>query len=70
MNIYKLTINNITIEGITAKSYGIKCSPQNTAPVQITDISTDRDKVERLVEIMNRLEVSPVHFEDIIEDEL
>lgn len=34
----------------------------------INDISTDKEKVERLVALCNELELSPIHIYDVIDD--
>lgn len=35
---------------------------------KISDISTDKSKVEKLVSLCNKLNLSPAHINDVIED--
>ena len=52
-------------------SYGIECKNHSGESVKVIhDITVSKDKAENLVLLLNRHEVSPVHFEDIVEDEL
>lgn len=35
---------------------------------EVKDISTDKHKIEKLVNLCNELELSPIHLDDVIED--
>ena len=56
------------------RTYGIEvqiCAHSNSAPAHlllVSDISTDREQVQRLVEWMDKLQIHPVHVDDVIED--
>lgn len=69
--VYKLTENKITDEhGTTHKTFGINVCESETGTVlrSIEDIFTDRRTAEDLVSLCNRLELSPCHIDDVIED--
>ena len=60
------SINQTTIideNGKTIKTYGISCGNRT-----IKDISTNKKKVERLVELCNKNKLSPIHLDDVIDD--
>ena len=56
------------------RSYGIAVysdSPGDgfaTVLASVNDISSDREKLEKLVEICNRAELSMIHLNDVIDD--
>lgn len=43
--------------------YGIKYGN-----LQIDDISADKDKVEKFVDDINKYQLSPIHFGDVVDD--
>lgn len=43
--------------------YGIKYGN-----LQIDDISTDKDKVEKFIDDINKYQLSPIHLCDVVED--
>lgn len=63
--IYVRTSNRALIEGTEYTVYGIRCADGQE---HIPDISTRAELVERIVEALNRCEVSPLHFREIVED--
>lgn len=46
-------------------AYGIRYMPDNYS---ISDISTNKSKVEKFVKILNDEQLDKIHFKDIIED--
>lgn len=58
-------INYTSDDHIDYIGYGIR---DNDSDLLINDITTDKKKLEELVDTMNRLQVSPIHVRDIIED--
>ena len=64
-SIYVRTSSRALVEGKAYVVYGIRCEDgQDIVP----DISTHPELVERMVEALNRCEVSPVHFREVLED--
>lgn len=63
MTIYQVTQCVHFLEGEAYHSYGIRCDS-----AEISDLSCDRQKVEKLVGLCNRLALDPVHLLDIAED--
>ena len=53
----------INEDGKSIKTYGITCND-----LIIKDISIDKQKVETLIDLCNKNQVSPIHLEDIIDD--
>ena len=50
------------------KSYGIAVEDGRKKLDEVNDISIDREKVKKLAETFNELELSLVHFRDVLED--
>ncbi len=65
--VYELLVSEKTLEGISYICYGISLHFAG-AVVNVEDLSLNRDEVELLVERCNRLELSPLHFQAVIED--
>ena len=51
-------------------SYGIELRNGETIVDIIRDIDTDGESVRRLCELCNELELSALHFRDVVEDYL
>ena len=60
---YSLTSKFIEIEGKTAVTFGISCGT-----ILIEDVSTDRVEMMDLIDKCNRLELSPAHLFEVVED--
>lgn len=74
---YRMTetvFHSSCVEETHYKSYGIECVEINAGNERsvgsILDISTKRNFVETLTEKMNRQRLSPLHFHDVVEDEI
>ncbi|MBQ8300402.1 MAG: hypothetical protein IJX57_00310 [Clostridia bacterium] len=63
---FKLTEGMTTVENEERIVYGIRYNDE----YYIEDISADREKTEQMVEMFNRLELSPCHLHDVVEDML
>ncbi|MBR3848119.1 MAG: hypothetical protein IKM21_02380 [Oscillospiraceae bacterium] len=50
------------------KSYGIELREGECVIEKIRDIDISREGVEELYALCNKLELSPIHFRDVIED--
>ncbi len=72
--IYEKTRDIVLLEGKRYMTYGIVArvlcgSEQNSVTVaSVPDISTDMAEVDALVARCNRLALSPVHLNDVVED--
>ena len=65
MNKFALVETKLTIEGVTADTYGIERDA-----IRIEDISTDKTAVEEFVAKLNAVgDVDDCHVMDLIEDE-
>lgn len=62
---YKLISKKYCIENISYIGYGIATS---NGTLIIEDISTEKDKVEKLIVNCNDFDVSPIHLKDIVID--
>ncbi len=60
---YKVISSEIEVEGENYITYGIYGET-----VSVADISTDRERVEKLAELCNRLDLSEIHLIDVAED--
>lgn len=50
--------------------YGIELRENGRVILQISDIDTQREKVNNLCELCNELGLSEIHFMDVVEDYL
>ncbi len=64
---YRLIISRKELEGRTYTCYGVALHFAG-ATVEVEDLSLDRSAVEQLVERCNRLELSPLHFQEVLSD--
>lgn len=62
---YKIFKEIMKNEEIEYETYGIECGDEI-----ISDISTDKDFVEKIVRKLNDGQVSLLHIKDIVEDEM
>ena len=73
-NRYGITEEIYELNGEKRTAYGIalyaNSDSDGTATVLLSaqDVSANKESLEALVEACNRLELSPIHFFDIIED--
>ncbi len=71
---YGVTEEVYSLRGNSRKAYGIaaysNAQYDGTATVlaSVNDISAERGKLEKLVQICNRSELSPIHLNDVIDD--
>ena len=61
--LYKICKSTKEIEGKIYTVFGIECEE-----IRIDDVSSDRIRVIRLVELANALSLSPVHIKDVVID--
>lgn len=61
--LYKICKSTKEIEGKIYTVFGIECEK-----IRIDDVSSDRIRVIRLVELANALSLSPVHIKDVVID--
>ena len=61
--LYKICKSTKEIEGKIYTVFGIECEK-----IRIDDVSSDRIRVMRLVELENALSLSPVHIKDVVID--
>ena len=70
--VYGLLCSRLTFPGGVRDTYGIALCEQSAGECVIlasaVDLTCDRAVAERLVETCNRLDLSPVHFREVIED--
>lgn len=69
-NIFVEVLKNEDSDAYTA--YGIcVCSMENNQRkevLKVSDVSTDKEKVDNLVDLCNKEQLEPVHIYDVIED--
>ncbi len=64
---YSLIESTKECEGTRYRCYGVQLSYAGTE-VSVEDLSLDRREVEKLVDLCNEQELSPLHFRDVLED--
>lgn len=65
--VYELLTTVKTMDGKEYHTYGIRLSYAGTE-VSVEDLSLDKNAVLQLAERCNRLQLSPIHFKDVLED--
>ena len=65
MEPYFLIVNTYVVENQSHIGYGIGCRADNSA---FEDMSTDPTAIENLINLCNKLKLSPLHLEDVVED--
>lgn len=65
--VYELLVTNHVLEGRPYTAYGIVLTYAGVQ-VEVEDLSLRQSEVEELVERCNRLDLSPCHFQDVLDD--
>lgn len=60
---YQINVSALNCENGESETYGVTIGNR-----KIYDLSPDREKVENFIDVLNRLEVSPIHLDDVIDD--
>ena len=68
MSKYILTISTVKLEDIEIPSYGIACEENQVITHYISDVSLDREMVEKTIKKFNKHKLSPAQLMDAIED--
>ena len=58
----------LKIENITVKTYGISYIDSNNKKVIYEDLSLDKEKVEKFIDILNKSNISEIHISEVIDD--
>lgn len=72
--VYGVSEEIYSLNNTTRISYGIVTYADSepdgiyTIIASVRDVSPDRHKIEQLVDLCNRLELLPIHLNDVIED--
>ena len=67
-NKYSLITSTLVSEGTKVLSYGIYCTKGSRVIASYHDISINKSCVQELVLQCNKLELSPSHLFDVVED--
>ncbi len=69
---YKLCSDRYLIEGEYHTGYGISVVDISSGEemMRLEDISASKSDIEELIELCNRLKLSPIHIHDVIKDHL
>ena len=65
---YIINETALTVNEKTEISYGISCFEDGHEIERIKDLSTNHNKVKQLVDTCNKLQLDPVHLNDVAED--
>ncbi len=66
-DMYYLIKDTYTLEGEAHIGYGIGCSDSKRSST-FEDLTTDQNRADTLIEQCNKLHLSPIHLEDVVED--
>ncbi len=64
---YELIQSEKILDGKQYRCYGIRMLYAGTE-VSVEDLSLQQQEVEKLVRLCNEQELSPLHFQDVLED--
>ena len=71
---YLRTKNSTIIDNINYTTYGVEVLDNKDGDLilldEITDVSSDKDLVQQLVDDCNKYDLDPVHLRDVIADRL
>ncbi len=71
---YELVEEKYTLNGQSRVAYGMvllaNAAEDGTATIiaSARDLTSDKARLEALIENCNKLELSPIHFDDVVED--
>jgi hypothetical protein len=65
---YEVNEVDLCVNEDVVESYGIDCTLGGRKIASVSDISTDREHVERLAKLCNELGLDPSQLEDVAED--
>ena len=65
---YEVAEGDFKLDDESYRSYGLVVKEDDTTLKQIDDVSLEKNDVVNLVKLCNKLELSPVHIDDVIED--
>ena len=71
---YGVSEEKYSLDDTTRISYGIvayACSKKDRIPsivASVRDISNNKTRIEQLADLFNRIELSPIHLNDVIAD--
>ena len=67
--VYSLLIGHLDTEGFCCESYGVKARcPDTGEEARVEDVTVSITRIEELCEKLIRLQVSPLHLRDVVED--
>ena len=72
--VYGVSEEKYSQGGTTRISYGIVAYADSTTDgiasivASVSDISNNKTRIEQLVDLFNRMELSPIHLDDVIAD--
>ncbi|MCC8122119.1 MAG: DUF6514 family protein [Oscillospiraceae bacterium] len=69
---YEIIEGKTVVQGESKAVFGIQCRMQPTGYIirSIPDISTDKELIRHWITLMNKHDLSPLHFKDVVDDML
>ena len=65
---YHLLTDELMYDGIRCPDYGILVRSGDGVQTSIPHITSDRNRIDSLISLLQEHQVSPVHLQDIVED--
>lgn len=66
---YTLLVEDIEVDGFHCESYGVAVEdPANGEGAQVRHVTVHAGEAAKLLELLARHQVSPVHLHDVVED--
>ena len=66
---YSVLVDEMTIGGdLACESYGVKAVAPDGTSASVANITISISRIDELIELLRRNNVSPVHLRDVVED--
>ena len=65
---YLVIESSVEIDGANYISYGIGCEIAGELSFAVEDLCLSKARVENLVDLCNKLNLDPIHIDDVVED--
>lgn len=65
---YAILVDEMAVGGLCCESYGVKVTGPDGTCEEVPNITVSTGRIDELVELLRRNQVSPVTLRDVIED--
>ena len=65
---YMILVDEMTVGGMSCESYGVRVTGPDGECAEIPNITVSAGRIDELVDLLRRNQVSPVTLRDVVED--